>query len=161
MQSQFCNGCNGSSGMLDAPASLLGRALDFATENVLLTLAAVIAATFLIMTLSRQGHPRSLCTATAQPHCPLHSAHALMAHHACTSHLPVCLQRTHHSALAPTPKPAEYTGASCGDITAASLRKYDGRDPFLPLFFAVRGEVFDVSRGRDFYGPGAPLLSRL
>ena len=74
---------------------------------------------------------------------------------------PVCLQWTHRSALAPTPKPAEYKGAPCGDITAASLRKYDGRDPFLPLFFAVRGEVFDVSRGHDFYGPGAPPLSRL
>lgn len=58
------------------------------------------------------------------------------------------------SALAPVPKPAEYEPERCGDITMATLRKFDGRDPFLPIYFAVRGEVFDVTKGRDFYGPG-------
>jgi membrane-associated progesterone receptor component len=58
------------------------------------------------------------------------------------------------SALAPVPKPAEYQPEQCGDITKQTLRKYDGRDPFLPIYFAVRGEVFDVTKGRDFYGPG-------
>lgn len=49
----------------------------------------------------------------------------------------------------------------CGACSGGSLRrrKYDGRDPYLPLYFAVKGEVFDVSKGRDFYGPGAPLSS--
>lgn len=58
------------------------------------------------------------------------------------------------SALAPVPKPAEYQPEQCGDITKQTLRKYDGRDPFLPIYFAVRDEVFDVTKGRDFYGPG-------
>jgi Cytochrome b5-like Heme/Steroid binding domain len=58
------------------------------------------------------------------------------------------------SALAPVPKPAEYQPERCGDITKQTLRKYNGRDPFLPIYFAVRGEVFDVTKGRDFYGPG-------
>ena len=41
-----------------------------------------------------------------------------------------------------------------GDITEASLLRYGGRDPSLPLCFAIRGKVLDVSEGRDFYGPG-------
>ena len=41
-----------------------------------------------------------------------------------------------------------------GDITEASLLRYSGRDPSLPLCFAIRGKVLDVTEGRDFYGPG-------
>jgi len=41
-----------------------------------------------------------------------------------------------------------------GDITEASLLRYGGRDPSLPLCFAIRGKVLDVTEGRDFYGPG-------
>ncbi|MBC7173939.1 MAG: cytochrome b5 domain-containing protein, partial [Polyangiaceae bacterium] len=29
-------------------------------------------------------------------------------------------------------------------------------DPARPILLAVRGKVFDVTRGRDFYGPGGP-----
>ena len=43
-----------------------------------------------------------------------------------------------------------------GDITEASLLRYGGRDPTLPLCFAIRGKVLDVTEGRDFYGPGQP-----
>ena len=41
-----------------------------------------------------------------------------------------------------------------GDISLQSLRKYDGRDPFMPLLLAVRGKVYDVTEGKDFYGVG-------
>ena len=51
-----------------------------------------------------------------------------------------------------------------GDITALELDKYDGRDPFRPILFSVKGTVYDVSNGKDFYGPGkswqAPPISR-
>lgn len=47
-----------------------------------------------------------------------------------------------------------YQPVMCGDITLESLRKFDGRDFLKPLYFAVRGKVFDVSTGKDFYGPG-------
>ena len=46
--------------------------------------------------------------------------------------------------------------AACGDITPDELAKHDGRDPFKPIYFSVQGRVFDVTAGRDFYGPGAP-----
>lgn len=39
--------------------------------------------------------------------------------------------------------------------TPHTLLPYDGLDG-KPIFFAVRGKVFDVSRGRNFYGPGGP-----
>jgi membrane-associated progesterone receptor component len=39
--------------------------------------------------------------------------------------------------------------------TPRTLLPYTGEDN-KPVFFAVRGRVFDVSRGRNFYGPGGP-----
>ncbi|CAH0054301.1 unnamed protein product [Clonostachys solani] len=39
--------------------------------------------------------------------------------------------------------------------TPHTLLPYNGEDG-KPIFFAVRGRVFDVSRGRNFYGPGGP-----
>ena len=49
--------------------------------------------------------------------------------------------------------------AACGDITPEELAKHDGRDPFKPIYFSVQGRVFDVTAGRDFYGPGAPAAA--
>ena len=42
------------------------------------------------------------------------------------------------------------------DYTLAELAAYDGSDPEKPLLLAIKGEVYDVGRGRDFYGPGGP-----
>ncbi len=42
------------------------------------------------------------------------------------------------------------------DYTLAELGAYDGSDPSKPLLVAIRGWVYDVGRGRDFYGPGGP-----
>lgn len=39
-------------------------------------------------------------------------------------------------------------------FTPEQLAQYDGTNPKLPLLVAVRGDVFDVSSGRLFYGPG-------
>jgi hypothetical protein len=47
-----------------------------------------------------------------------------------------------------------YQPVMCGDITLESLSKFDGRDFLKPLYFAVRGKVYDVTKGKDFYGPG-------
>jgi membrane-associated progesterone receptor component len=42
------------------------------------------------------------------------------------------------------------------DYTLAELAAYDGSDPAKPLLLGIRGYVYDVTRGRDYYGPGGP-----
>lgn len=42
------------------------------------------------------------------------------------------------------------------DYTLEELAEFDGSDPQKPLLIAIRGQVYDVTRGRDFYGPGGP-----
>jgi membrane-associated progesterone receptor component len=42
------------------------------------------------------------------------------------------------------------------DYTLAELAGYDGSDPARPLLIGIRGQVYDVTRGRSFYGPGGP-----
>ena len=42
------------------------------------------------------------------------------------------------------------------DYAISELVGYDGSDPNKPLLIGIRGQVYDVSRGRDFYGPGGP-----
>lgn len=39
-------------------------------------------------------------------------------------------------------------------FTAEQLAKYDGSDPELPIYVAVKGTIFDVTRKADMYGPG-------
>ncbi|MEM9731783.1 MAG: cytochrome b5-like heme/steroid binding domain-containing protein, partial [Myxococcota bacterium] len=46
--------------------------------------------------------------------------------------------------------------AEARDYTRAELAAYDGSDPRKPLLVGIRGRVYDVTRGRDFYGPGGP-----
>ena len=53
----------------------------------------------------------------------------------------------------PPPPLAE---AEVRDYTLAELATYDGGDPEKPLLIGIKGYVYDVGRGRDFYGPGGP-----
>ena len=46
--------------------------------------------------------------------------------------------------------------AEARDYSLAELGEYDGSDPAKPLLVAIRGQVYDVGRGRGFYGPGGP-----
>lgn len=39
--------------------------------------------------------------------------------------------------------------------TLAELRQFDGTGG-RPVYMAIKGRVFDVTRGRAFYGPGGP-----
>ena len=39
-------------------------------------------------------------------------------------------------------------------LTPEELRKYDGTDGSPGLYIALLGQVFDVSKGKDHYGPG-------
>ncbi|KAB7498468.1 Membrane-associated progesterone receptor component 2 [Armadillidium nasatum] len=42
------------------------------------------------------------------------------------------------------------------DMTLEQLRKYDGTDEIGRVCMGVNGKVFDVTRGKHFYGPGGP-----
>ncbi|KAJ7566481.1 hypothetical protein O6H91_02G105100 [Diphasiastrum complanatum] len=51
----------------------------------------------------------------------------------------------------PPPPPAQL-----GDVTEEELKAYDGTDPNKPLLMAIKGQIYDVSLSRGFYGPGGP-----
>ncbi|KAL6131999.1 hypothetical protein ACLB2K_070371 [Fragaria x ananassa] len=43
-----------------------------------------------------------------------------------------------------------------GEVTEEELKQYDGTDPKKPLLMAIKGQIYDVSQSRMFYGPGGP-----
>ncbi|CAN8254869.1 unnamed protein product [Cochlearia groenlandica] len=43
-----------------------------------------------------------------------------------------------------------------GEITEDELKQYDGSDLKKPLLMAIKGQIYDVSQSRMFYGPGGP-----
>lgn len=40
------------------------------------------------------------------------------------------------------------------DYTKSELKAFDGNDFSKPILIAVKGKIFDVSKGELFYGPG-------
>ncbi|XP_056171347.1 membrane steroid-binding protein 1-like [Syzygium oleosum] len=63
------------------------------------------------------------------------------------------------SAAPPPPPPPPTVPAEpvqLGDVTEEQLRAYNGSDPSKPLLMAIKGQIYDVSRSRMFYGPGGP-----
>jgi hypothetical protein len=68
----------------------------------------------------------------------------------------------HNNTAAASPIAAQYwpprphpTIMSSLNLSLEQLRAYDGSDPDKPLLIAVRGQIYDMSSGRSFYGPGA------
>ncbi|KAL6581530.1 Membrane steroid-binding protein 2 [Orobanche minor] len=51
----------------------------------------------------------------------------------------------------PLPPPVQL-----GEITDDELKQYDGSDPKKPLLMAIKGQIYDVTQSRSFYGPGGP-----
>ncbi|KAI6353210.1 hypothetical protein MCOR25_009107 [Pyricularia grisea] len=65
---------------------------------------------------------------------------------------------TLYTIFRPTPPPAmprEAPATVFQTFTPPTLINYDGKDG-KPVYLAVRGRVFDVTAGRNFYGPGGP-----
>ncbi|RLN18447.1 membrane steroid-binding protein 2-like [Panicum miliaceum] len=63
----------------------------------------------------------------------------------------------------PPPRPREEPEAEplpppvqMGEVSEEELRQYDGTDPKKPLLMAVKGQIYDVTQSRMFYGPGGP-----
>ncbi|XP_051129381.1 probable steroid-binding protein 3 [Andrographis paniculata] len=40
------------------------------------------------------------------------------------------------------------------ELTPQQLKNYDGTDPSKPIYVAIRGQIYDVTAGKSFYGPG-------
>ncbi|KAK2973083.1 hypothetical protein RJ640_023013 [Escallonia rubra] len=53
--------------------------------------------------------------------------------------------------MQPLPPPVQL-----GEISEEELKAYDGSDPKNPLLMAIKGQIYDVSQSRMFYGPGGP-----
>ncbi|XP_020580429.1 membrane steroid-binding protein 2-like [Phalaenopsis equestris] len=51
----------------------------------------------------------------------------------------------------PLPPPVQL-----GEVTEEELIAYDGSDPKKPLLMAIKGQIYDVTQSRMFYGPGGP-----
>ncbi|XP_006647586.2 membrane steroid-binding protein 1 [Oryza brachyantha] len=51
----------------------------------------------------------------------------------------------------PLPPPVQL-----GEVTEEELKVYDGSDPKKPLLMAIKGQIYDVTQSRMFYGPGGP-----
>ncbi|KAJ6840715.1 membrane steroid-binding protein 1-like [Iris pallida] len=43
-----------------------------------------------------------------------------------------------------------------GEVDEEELKAYDGSDPKKPLLMAIKGQIYDVTQSRMFYGPGGP-----
>ncbi|KAL3524259.1 hypothetical protein ACH5RR_017093 [Cinchona calisaya] len=53
--------------------------------------------------------------------------------------------------MEPLPPPVQL-----GEVTEEELKQYDGADSKKPLLMAIKGQIYDVSQSRIFYGPGGP-----
>ncbi|CAI5481646.1 unnamed protein product [Closterium sp. Yama58-4] len=62
----------------------------------------------------------------------------------------------HRAAPVPPPVPGPPEPIKIGEITLEELSQYSGSDPEKPILLAIRGKIYDVTRGKHFYGPGGP-----
>jgi membrane-associated progesterone receptor component len=53
----------------------------------------------------------------------------------------------------PAPKPIELR-----EYSKEELQRCTGADPTTPILIAIKGKIYDVTRGRAFYGPGSSYL---
>lgn len=61
--------------------------------------------------------------------------------------------KSHHPIHMPSP-PEQQLPKLRRDFTVQELKKYDGKGPDGRVLVAVNGIVYDVTRGKRFYGPG-------
>lgn len=64
-------------------------------------------------------------------------------------------QRKHEP---PTKREPELPKMKQQDMTLEQLREYDGKGPEGRILLAANGKIFDVTRGKRFYGPGTHVV---
>ncbi|XP_066537055.1 neudesin [Hoplias malabaricus] len=67
----------------------------------------------------------------------------------CLSLVLVCAASESELKVKPASKPVRL-------FTDEDLRKYDGSEDGQPIYMAIKGVVFDVTSGKNFYGKNAP-----
>lgn len=67
--------------------------------------------------------------------------------------------RSHFETIEPPAPPPPPMAKLRKDMTVAELKKYDGTDAEGRVLLAVNGIIFDVTRGKKFYGPGELISS--
>ncbi|KVI04699.1 membrane steroid-binding protein 1-like [Cynara cardunculus var. scolymus] len=68
-----------------------------------------------------------------------------------SDHHPQHRPRSFEEDVQPLPPPVQL-----GEISEEELKAYDGNDPQKPLLMAIKGQIYDVTQSRMFYGPGGP-----
>eukprot|EP00301_Raphidiophrys_heterophryoidea_P013482 c20911_g1_i1.p1 GENE.c20911_g1_i1~~c20911_g1_i1.p1 ORF type:complete len:238 (+),score=40.32 c20911_g1_i1:44-715(+) len=63
---------------------------------------------------------------------------------------------SHSSSSKSTEQTKPLPRGECRDYTLKELQRFDGSDSNLPVLLSIKGKVYDVTRGRDFYGKGGP-----
>jgi len=58
----------------------------------------------------------------------------------------------------PRPREPELPPMKKQDFTVSQLKEFDGRGSDGRILIAVNGKVFDVTRGKRFYGPGMCII---
>lgn len=48
------------------------------------------------------------------------------------------------------------SGKTLRKFTVEELKKYNGTNPELPIYLVLDGNVYDVTKGKEFYIPGGP-----
>ncbi|KAF9617590.1 hypothetical protein IFM89_037402 [Coptis chinensis] len=60
-------------------------------------------------------------------------------------------QRSYEAEMEPLAPPVQL-----GEVTEEELKVYDGSDSKKPLLMAIKGQIYDVTQSRVYYGPGGP-----
>ncbi|CAH2091717.1 unnamed protein product [Euphydryas editha] len=67
--------------------------------------------------------------------------------------------KSHTEKDEPLPPPPPPMPKIKKDMTAAELKEYDGTNKEGRVLLALNGIIFDVTRGKRFYGPGGPYAA--
>mmetsp|Transcript_15711 Transcript_15711/g.34045 ORF Transcript_15711/g.34045 Transcript_15711/m.34045 type:complete len:157 (-) Transcript_15711:204-674(-) len=71
------------------------------------------------------------------------------------------MQKKSGGVSVPKAKPLDVSGSGedLEEFSYEKLKMYTGEDESKPLLLGAKGRVFDVSPGKDFYGPGGPYAA--